>query len=356
MEKKMIYRLPEIIDKQSIYYKILPDLNKQYRSLKKGDETAVSLVQTKRINSNALPIFIGMLNLLQNKSGNPVYLELAYNPRFLAFLDSIGFFYKLSKFGIIMFDEEYLGGFSDYYGKRNEIWTCVPEKYYEEKPEKEKQDIRDKLADVIRGDYSNSYIFKKDTTPIKNDEQWYVTLTTATELLVNAIIYSGSMSYSYMQSGISFTNNKEGYLLSIVDVGRGFYTSLGEKIEKGKGYTQKQRNQFYQYAREIGIDWEREINFLSIMEALYYSQTQSRDMNLFKLKHLLAVSHANFRIHQKNREVVFTYDRCFQCMNRDILHCVECVWRSRNLSRSPLKAYPVAMAGVHIEVEFVQEK
>lgn len=357
MEEKMIYRLPERISKDAIYYRILPDLTKQYMHLKKGENTAVSLVQTERIDSNALPLFIGMLNLLQNNSGNPVYLELAYNPRFLAFLDTIGFFEKLSRCGIIEYNEDYLGGLSDYnYNKENNILVYAPVKYYEDKIENEKQEIRDNLAERIRGELMCAPIFRRGKSPINNDELWNVTLIAATELIVNARIYSGSMSYAYVQSEIAFTKSKRGYLLSIVDVGKGFFASLGEKIKKGKGYTQESRDEFYRYACNMGIDIKRELNFLSIMEALYYSQTQSRDMNLFRLKNLLAVSNANLRIHQKNREVVFTSAQCFKCMDRNILNCVECVWKRKDMKNPPIKSYPVAMAGVHIEVEFIQEE
>ena len=350
----MIYRLPECISKKIFYNKILPDLTKQYTPLKKGDKTAVSLVQTKQIDSNALPLFIGMLNLLQNKSNNPVYLELAYNPSFLAFLDTVGFFDELYRYGIIEYDKKYIGGFSDYnYSKGNRIMVHMPVPYFEEKPKENKQEIRDALAEIVRGELFCTPIFKKETTPIDNDELWNVTLISMTELIVNTMIYSGSMSYSYIQSNIAFTKDRIGHLLSVVDVGKGFYESLGDKILKGSGYTQENRNRFYQHAQNTGIDIKKEINFLSIMEALYYSQTISRDMNLFKLKNLLALSNANLRIHQRNREVVFTCAQCYGCRDRDILHCLECMWKRRSVEKNPIKSYPISMAGVHVEVEFI---
>lgn len=352
-EEKMIYKLPEIISKETIFNQILPEITKQYNDLDKTENICISLVQTERINSNALPLFIGMLNLLQNKRGEPVYLELTYNPRFLAFLDTVGFFNILSKNGIIRYDEDYVGGLSEYsYNKDNKILLHVPIKNYKNKSEKEKQEIRDKLADQIRGCLAYSYIFKR----INNDQLWNVTLTTSIELIVNGIIHSGSMSFTYMQSGIVFSKGKIGYLLSVVDVGKGFYASLSEKIKEGENYTQKEREFFYQSAYEIGINVKEEINFLSIMEALYYSEKRARETDLFKLKNLLAVSNANFRIHQRNKEVVFTYEKCSECTNRSILHCVKCIWERRNIKAPSIRTYPVAMAGVHIEVEFIQEK
>lgn len=68
----MVYKLPSIVSKAAIYNQILPELTRMYRYLRKGDETAVSLIQTTRIDANALPLFMGMLNIMQAKTGNPV--------------------------------------------------------------------------------------------------------------------------------------------------------------------------------------------------------------------------------------------------------------------------------------------
>ena len=236
------------------------------------------------------------------------------------------------------------------------MWTYLPIPYFEEKNEEEKRNIRDSLAEKVRGELCCKDFFKKKTSPIDGDELWNTTLTASTELIVNAKIYSGSISYSYMQLGMRFSKNRKGYIFSIVDIGKGYYKSLGDKIEKGGAYTEQAREYFYRYAENLGIDVVKEINFLSIMEALYYSQTISREMNLYKLKNLLAESNANFRIHQKNREVAFTSAYCSKCLDRDILCCLECVWKRKNSDKSPYKAYPIAMAGIHIEIEFVQEK
>ena len=353
MENTIIYKLPEIIDKEAIYYKILSDLTNRYRGLKSGEFTAVSLALVERINANAIPLLMGMLNLLQNKSDNPVYLELAYNPRLLAFLDSIGFFCELSQYGIIKYDKKYIVGLSDYrYSKDNKILPHEPIKDYEDKTKQEKQEIRDALAEKMRGELSHSLLFKE---VVKNDELWDTMIVAFTELIVNAIIHSGSLSYTYMQSRIAFGKNKRGYLLSVVDVGRGFYASLSKKIEKDEGYTQEDRDFFYQYARSLGINVSEELNFLSIMEALYYSEIKTRDMDLFKLKNLLAISNANFRVHHKNTEVVFTCDKCSKCIKKDILRCVKCIWQGKHTKTPSIRTYPVVMAGVHIEVEFIQE-
>ena len=216
----MIYKLPEIISKETIFSQILPDITYQYKKLKNNESINISLVQTERINSNAIPLFIGMLNLLQDKCGTPVFLELTYNPRLHAFLDTIGFFSQLYNYEIIDYDKEYVGGLSGYsYNKGNKILLNVPIKDYENKSEKEKQEIRDCLADQKRRELAGSYIFKR----MNNDQLWDVALNTSVELIVNAIIYSGSLSYTYMQSGIAFAKDRKGYLLSVVDVGKGFY-------------------------------------------------------------------------------------------------------------------------------------
>ncbi|MBQ8200070.1 MAG: hypothetical protein IJZ76_11695 [Lachnospiraceae bacterium] len=359
----MIYKLPEKISKWDLYNKVLPELTEQYKHIKKGDTTAVSLVQTEQINSNAVTLFAGMLNLLQNKSQNPVYLEFAYNPRFLGFLESIDFLRQLQAKGIVEYEYDYTADLkTDMYSKNNKLYSFQPCKYFEDKLIEEKKEFRDNLAQNMLFWLKSTPFFKKETTPIKGDQMWETTLGAVAELIDNAILHSGSISYLYMQSGIKFEDNKKGYLISVADVGKGYYGALSEKIEKQPEeecilYTQSSREQFYRYAHSLGIDIEKEINFLSIMEALYYSQIQDREIDLYKLKNSLAISNANFRIHQRNKEIVFTSKQCGGCNNReDILNCLQCIWNRKDTSETSLKTYPIEMAGVHIEIEFIQEK
>lgn len=352
----MIYKLPEIINKNVLYNKILPDLTRQYKTLKKDEVLGVSFIYTKVIYSNALPLFIGMLSLLRNKRNSPVYLELAYNPRLLAFLETTGFFRGLSRWGIIEYDKQNLENLPNYkYNKENKILFKEPIKDYDEKSEREKQNIRDTKADELRGEMAYTYIFKR----MSSDELRDVTLIASIELIVNAMIHSGSRSYAYMQAGMAFDEGRKGYLLSVVDVGKGFSSSLSEKIERNEDYTQEDRDYFYQYAQELGFNLKEEENFLSIMEALYYSEKKTkekeREQDLSKLKILLADSKANFRIHHRNKEIVFTYETCSKCKDRSILHCVKCIRERQRAKKSPLRTYPVAMAGVHVEIEFIQE-
>lgn len=360
----MIYKLPHIISKRAIYNQVLPDLTKQYRCLKTGDETAVSLVQTVRIDANAIPLFMGMLNILSIKTGNPVYLELTYGSGVVGFLDTIGFFYKMKDLGFIEYDEDCVGGYTQKETTLHKVESRYPIMDYEDRPKEEKEEIRDGLAEILRFEVAAKFVnVLARQGIIRSDEERDVLSITITEILLNSELYSLNMSYIYLQNGIVFNNKKKGYILSVADVGKSFYESLSKKIEKEDVYSQEQRENFYQYAKRLGINLEEEINFLSIMEALYYSQYYSemnhRKMNLYRLKNLLAISHANLRIHQSNREVVFTYNKCCGCRDRDIIHCLKCLWQRNNKDDqkfSPIKTYPVAMVGVHIDVEFILEK
>lgn len=360
----MIYKLPHIISKKAIYNQVLPDLTKQYRCLKKGDETEVSLVQTARIDANAIPLFMGMLNLLSMKTGNPVYLELTYGSSVVGFLDTIGFFYKMKNLGFIEYDEDCVGGYTQKEATLHRVEERYPIMDYEDRPKEEKEEIRDVLAEKLKYEVVAKFVnVLARQGIIRSDEEIDVLSATITEILLNSELYSLNMSYIYLQDGIIFNNKKKGYILSVADIGKSFYESLSKKIEKQEVYSQEQRDDFYRYAKKLGINLKEEIHFLSIMEALYYSQhyseTNHREMNLYRLKNLLATSHANLRIHQRNREVVFTYNKCNGCKNRDITHCLKCLWQRNNKDDqkfSPIKTYPVAMVGVHIDVEFILEK
>ena len=359
-KEREIYRLPVIISIDTIYKDILPNLSKKYRNLGKGEQTEVSLIQTDRIDSNAIPTFVGILNILKNKSGLPVYLELVYNVRLLCFLDSIGFFRILSELEIIVYDKNYIGGFDGYnFNNNHKIYSCFPILDYENKPVKEKMYIRDVLSERLKYEVMSKYIALVRKKHKLSDGDEYLLLTAISEIILNAQIYSTSMCYTYMQSGIKVSNKKKKILLSIVDIGKGFKNSLDNKIKTGE-YNKEDREKFHSYINELKIDFIRERHFISIMEALYYSELQPRKMNLYNLKKLLANSHANFRIFYKNRQVVFTSDRCYSCKDKKIFNCIHCLWKakqnSKTMQQSPIKEYPLALAGVHIDIEFIMEE
>lgn len=326
----------------------------------------MSLVQTTRIDANAIPLFMGMLNILYKKTENPVYLELAYGSDLIGFLDTISFFNILNYkgLGIIDYDEDCVGGYPKMQTSLHKVDYRYPIMDYENMPIEKKEEIRDCLSEKLKYEVTAKFIDVLNCQGIiKSDEERDVLSKTITEILLNSQLYSLNMSYIYLQNGIIFNNKKKGYVLTVADIGKSFYESLSKKIENEDVYSQEDRKKFYQYAKSLGINLKEEINFLSIMEALYYSQyyskVKNRAMNLYGLKNLLAISHANLRIHQSNREVVFTYNKCHACKDRDIMHCVKCLWQRNNKDDqkfSPIKTYPIAMAGVHIDVEFILEK
>jgi hypothetical protein len=364
-----MYNLPEKLTKDSFWFEVLPELSKIYRNLKQGDKTEISMIYTNKIYSNAVVLLACMLTILSGKSKNPVYIQIANRIEFLAVIDEIGILTQLENLGIVTFEHELYGGFSGIHVDNNyKILNYMPVREYDEFPIEKQLEIRYGKNSEVREKLLSGSFFGMNETPIKNDELWKTTWDTATELIVNAIIYSKSISYAYMQTGVRFNDNKLGYLLAIGDVGRGYYDSLTSKINTpcelddinsdltNFKYTVEDRKRFYNKAVELGIDISKEKNFLSMMEALYYSETKSQKMDLYSLKNILSISNANFRIQQGNREVVFTSNKCKNCTKKDTFSCLECVWKSgRECKNSPLRSFPFGMAGVHIEIEFIQE-
>lgn len=216
----MIYKLPYIISKKAIYNQILPELTERYRGLKKGDETAVSLVQTTRIDANAIPLFMGMLNILCIKTGNPVYLELTYSSDLIGFLDTIGFFYKMKELGIIEYDEDCVGGYTKKETILHKVDVRFPIMDYEDRPKEEKEEIRDGLSETLKYEVTAKFVNVLSRQGIiKSDEERDVLSITITEILLNSELYSLNMSYIYLQDGIVFNNKKKGYILTVADVG-----------------------------------------------------------------------------------------------------------------------------------------
>lgn len=357
----MKYFLPKIISVNSIYNVILPYLSKEYLKIKREENVSLSMIYTERIDSNAIPLFMCILNILWNYHRRPVDLELAYNPRLLYFLDKIRFFRWGSQLDLIQYDDELIGGFSDYiskeYNDRHKILTYWPDTNYPVLPPEEKQHVRDQLSQELKYEIYE-YIHLVANAHNLSDEDFEILRTTTSEIILNARLYSKSMCYVYVQSGIRIAADKKKILLSIADIGEGFNRSLAAQIRENRTYSIEEHNRFCSRAKEIGLTEKENKDYLAIMEALYYSQLQPREMNLFRLKNLLAKKHANFKIHNNRTQVVFTYERCGLCKDRNIFNCMNCLISNKNEGdeqKLPVKKYQKSLVGVHIDVEFITE-
>lgn len=357
----MKYFLPKIISVNSIYNEILPYLSKEYLKITREEDVSFSLIYTERIDSNAIPLFMCILNILWNYHHRPVDLELIYNPRLLLFLDKIHFFRWGSQLDLISYDDELIGGFSDYTHKKNnnqhKILTYWPDTSYPILPAEEKQNVRDKLSEELKYEI---YEYVKLVADVHNlsDEDFEILRTTTSEIILNAQLYSKSMCYVYVQSGIRIATDKKKILLSIADIGEGFKRSVAAQIRESRTYTLEDHNRFCNRAKEIGLTEKENKDYLAIMEALYYSQLQPRKINLFRLKNLLAKKHANLKIHNNSTQVIFTYGRCGSCKDRNIFNCMNCLISNKNQQdeqKLAVKKYLKPLVGVHIDVEFITE-
>lgn len=360
----MKYFLPEIVSFNSVYNVILPDLSERYLSIKRDENVTLSLIYTERIDSNAIPLFMCILNILWNYHQQPVDLELVYNPRLLYFLDRIDFFRWGSQLNLIRYDEDLIGGFGDYikdkrYRTENshKILAYWPKISYLSLPPQEKQNMRDKLTEELKYEMFD-YVKLIALSHNLSDGNFEILRTATSEIILNAILYSQSMCYVYVQSGIKISAHEKKILISVVDIGEGFRRSLDNQLKEGLTYNISLHNNFCGRARKIGIAAQENKDYLSIMEALYYSELQDRDMNLYHLKNMLADNHANLRIHYNTTQIVFTYTRCSRCGHRGIFNCMNCLMDKRILhdeQKSPVKIFKKPLAGVHIDVEFITE-
>ena len=357
----MNYYLPPVVSIESIYTEILPTLTRRYNMRQIDERIVISFAQTQKVHANAIPVLASILNILKNRSGKAVYLELVCNIRLLFFLDSIDFFSQLRRIGIIEYDEDMLGGFYDLqlqYNIDHKMHIYSPCSNVEELSPEEKKKRRDENAAGLRTLIQHIYINSvSDKHKLSDQEQEQIT-TVIAELITNGIIHSQSICYDYFQSGINIKENKKQILISVADAGIGFIQSIDNKL--GKEYSYKDRDKFYEMADSYNISRDKYRNYLGIMEALFFSQlmTAKREVNLYEIKNKLPYMNANLRIFFKNTQIVFTANRCRGCDNKAILNCLHCLYirsRTSSLQKSPLKIYPSSLSGVHIDIEFIRE-
>ena len=186
-----------------------------------------------------------------------------------------------------------------------------------------------------------------------NEENSRVVLAILTELITNAVLYSGSHCSAMLQRIGNITK------ISISDGGVGFGYSLEKKKEKfGKEY----RNVFDEFS---SVEQEKYKNFLYIFETLSYSKEKEERTareNLYTLLKTVLKKHGEsefqegtIRIHYEDTQIIMTSNKCSDCNKFAPKECAKCLLRNYNpaieVSKSNLRFFDGFFKGVHIEVE-----
>ncbi len=186
-----------------------------------------------------------------------------------------------------------------------------------------------------------------------NEENSHIVLAILTELITNAVLYSGSHCSAMLQRIGNITK------ISISDGGVGFGYSLEKKKEKfGKEY----RNVFDEFS---SVEQEKYKNFLYIFETLSYSKEKEERTARENLYTLLKTvlkkrgesefQEGTIRIHYEDTQIIMTSNKCSGCNKFDPKECAKCLLRNYNpaneVSKSNLRFFDGFFKGVHIEVE-----
>lgn len=209
---------------------------------------------------------------------------------------------------------------------------------------------------VIRSDKFQElkpYIEKRywNILKILNDNNKRTVLGILTEIITNAVLYSGSHC-----SAMLHTKNN-GTKISISDCGVGFEYSFEKRYEK---FVKEYKNVFNEFSLDEQTKYK---NLLFIFEALCYSKERSvaRD-NLYTLLELVlkknndnGIEEGTIRIHYNDTQVIMTSNRCSKCKRFSPKECAKCLIRNYNpandVLKSNLRFFNSTFRGVHIEVE-----
>lgn len=184
-----------------------------------------------------------------------------------------------------------------------------------------------------------------------NDNNKRIVLGVLTEIITNAVLYSGSHCSAMLHTKDNETK------ISISDCGVGFEYSFEKRQEKFGGEYKKVFNEF------STDEQEKYKNFLYIFETLNYSKERSvaRD-NLYTLLELVlkknninGVDEGEIRIHYNDTQVIMTSKRCSKCKEFSPKECAKCLLSSYNPTKEVLKSnlrfFNSTFRGVHIEVK-----
>ncbi len=189
--------------------------------------------------------------------------------------------------------------------------------------------------------------------PTLNEEDASVVLAILTELITNAVLYSGSHCSAMLQRIGNITK------ISISDYGVGFEYSIEKKKEK---FGINSKVVFDEFS---AVEQAKYKNFLYIFETLSYSKEKEESTareNLFTLiKTILKrqgeseIQEGTIRIHYNDTQVIMTSNRCSACNRFAPIECAKCLLRdyspTTEVSKSNLRFFESKFKGVHIEVE-----
>ena len=185
-----------------------------------------------------------------------------------------------------------------------------------------------------------------------NDNNKRTVLGVLTEIITNAVLYSGSPCSAMLQTKDNETN------ISISDCGVGFEYSFEKRKEK---FGIEYKNVFNKFSIDEQVKYK---NFLYIIETLNYSKEKSEDGrdNLYTLLNIILKKNNNsnidkgtIRIHYNDSQVIMTSNRCNGCNKIDPIKCARCLLNDYNpaneISKSNLRIFGSQYRGVHIEVK-----
>ncbi|WP_333650487.1 hypothetical protein [Lacrimispora sp.] len=358
--------LPDCVNEKSIYNDIIEELSLFYASSNKDDIPIISLVKTERIDASAITLLASIINIMCNFHKNSIYIEMVYRPRLLYFLNHIQFLGKLKSIKFIDYDNEYIGGFSDYidkeYYEKNKFYIHYPVTEYLLYSREERKNYRDRLAEQLNYEVISQYM------PIFNsyslgDQVLDLVKISIRELISNAQCYSKSLCYVFCQCGIKVSNTIRKSIISIADIGVGLKKSLDCHKSDYFAYPLEYQQMFKSICLSIS-EYDRRVyeDLFVILECLYYSEINTyqmdqydfgREVNLYILKGLIVNNNGIMRIHYKTTQVIFTYDQCKYC-KKSILECIRCIiyFDKMNKNKTPIKRFKNSLVGVHINVEF----
>lgn len=388
-EAKKIYFVGNITS-FVFYNQLFQALREHYKQNGAEDAPVFSFIYVERFDPLVVPNLISIGLILKSIHKKPTRLEIE-RTNATKFLDDGWFFRAVGRpnvfseeicdeegiphtinqktgYEIYDFEPKLLGFYnnanvSESYNAKHRVYVFREDSYnyysrfiQNNVTEKELNDIRtDKLIELeplIKKRYV-SILHEEKGGPSLNKKDANVVSDILTELITNAVLYSGSHCSAMLQRIGNITK------ISISDAGVGFRYSLEKKKEKfGKEY----RNVFDEFS---AVEQEKYKNLLYIFQTLSYSkekeESTSRE-NLFTLlKTVLKkqgeseIQEGTIRIHYENTQIIMTSNKCSECNKFDPKECAKCLLRNYNpateVSKSNLRFFDGFFKGVHIEVE-----
>ena len=332
---------PENVTPYAYYYDIIPLLHNYFEE-NKQDYIVFDFSNVEFINPLVIPNLLTTALILRSYFSKPVKLYIPWRPSLLSYLADIDFFSVSKRYGLFDIDERYIGDFPI------EVINSECKTYFFD----EKSSLTN-IKIVLSESYNIIKLLHKDSGEFLRDsnDNFLKIFNIMAELCYNACLHGSSQCFATIQTNIGKNVKFKKAYISISDCGKGFYSTLLDKIRKDEDFT------LNFCSKEQFLELQEEKNLIAMLEAIFYRKP-SKNYGIYHIFKYIVNQDGVMRIHSEDTQLIITKNNYtgeledLQILKDNLVGILkQSILGKIDFKYSPVRKAKSKLKGVHIEIE-----